>query len=76
MAAWQSARAATSSLFETMQQVAKQAIEVGENNLNIVATAASNTAQQATAQAARNHQAIARTSAAMSSWRLLMASGL
>ncbi|MGH8521484.1 MAG: phasin family protein [Cupriavidus necator] len=53
MAAWKSALAATTSLFETMQQTATQAVEVAESNLNVAATAASNAAQQATAQAAR-----------------------
>ncbi|QRQ85872.1 hypothetical protein [Cupriavidus oxalaticus] len=53
MAAWQSALTATTSLFETMQRAAKQAGEIAESNLNIAATAASDTAQQATAQATR-----------------------
>ncbi|MGH8790257.1 MAG: TIGR01841 family phasin [Cupriavidus necator] len=53
MTAWNSALATTTSLFETMQQTARQAVEVAESNLNIAATAASNAAQQATAQGAR-----------------------
>ncbi len=53
MAAWKSALAASTSLFEAMQQTATRAVEVAESNLNIAANAASNAAQQATAQAAR-----------------------
>ncbi len=53
MAAWKSALTATTSLFETMQRAAKQATDIAESNLNISATAASDEAQQATAQAAR-----------------------
>ncbi|WP_367395225.1 TIGR01841 family phasin [Cupriavidus sp. Agwp_2] len=52
-AAWKSALAATTGLFETMQQTATRAVEVAESNLNIAANAASNAAQQATAQASR-----------------------
>ncbi|MFS8980131.1 TIGR01841 family phasin [Cupriavidus necator] len=53
MAAWKSALAATTSLYEAMQQTATHAVEVAESNLNIAANAASNAAQQATGQAAR-----------------------
>ncbi|WP_454743452.1 phasin family protein [Cupriavidus necator] len=53
MAAWKSALATTTSLFEAMQQTATRAVEVAGSNPNIATTAASNAAQQATAQAAR-----------------------
>ncbi|WP_432263418.1 TIGR01841 family phasin [Cupriavidus sp. TMH.W2] len=53
IAAWQSAVSAATSLCDTMQQTAKQAIEITESNLDIAAAAASNAARQATAQATR-----------------------
>ncbi|WP_367395290.1 TIGR01841 family phasin [Cupriavidus sp. Agwp_2] len=53
MAAWKSALAATTGLFEAMQQTATRSAEVAESNLNTAANAASKAAQQATAQAAR-----------------------
>lgn len=53
MAAWQSAVSAATSLCDTMQQTARQAIEVTESNLDIAAAAASNAARQATVQTAR-----------------------
>lgn len=53
VAAWQSAVSAATSLCDTMQQSAKQAIEITESNLDIAAAAASNAARQATAQATR-----------------------
>ncbi|MFJ4292979.1 TIGR01841 family phasin [Cupriavidus sp. NPDC089707] len=53
VAAWQSAVSAATSLCDTVQQSARQAIEITESNLDIAAAAASNAARQATAQAAR-----------------------
>ncbi|MGH8789969.1 MAG: TIGR01841 family phasin [Cupriavidus necator] len=53
VAAWQSAVSATTTLCDTMQQTAKQAIEVAESNWSMAAAAASNSAQQATTLAAR-----------------------
>ncbi|WP_316157603.1 TIGR01841 family phasin [Cupriavidus sp. BIC8F] len=53
MAAWKSAMAATTSLFEAMQQTATRAVEVAESNLKVAGNAASNAAQQATGPAAR-----------------------
>lgn len=53
VAAWQSAVAATNTLYETMQQAAKQAVDITESNFNLAAAAASNAAQQTTAQATR-----------------------
>jgi phasin family protein len=51
--AWQSAVSAATSLCDTMQQTAKQAIEVAESNMDIAAAASSNAARQVTVQAAR-----------------------
>jgi ABC-type molybdate transport system substrate-binding protein len=44
---------AATSLCDTMQQTAKQAIEVAESNMDIAAAASSNAARQVTVQAAR-----------------------
>ena len=46
IAAWKSAIAATGTLVETLQKTSQQAVQVAENNLDAVATAASKTARR------------------------------
>ncbi|AGW95700.1 MULTISPECIES: TIGR01841 family phasin PhaP2 [Cupriavidus] len=51
LAAWQEAVKATTTLYESMQSTAKQAVEVAENSFNTAAAAASKGARHRTAQA-------------------------
>jgi phasin family protein len=53
LAAWKSALSAGATLFETMQQTSRQAMEAVENNRKTITAAASKSAQQAAAQTAR-----------------------
>ncbi|MCY1272150.1 phasin family protein [compost metagenome] len=51
LAAWQEAVKATTTLYESMQSTAKQAVEVAESSFNTVAAAASNGARHHAAKA-------------------------
>lgn len=51
LAAWQEAVKATTTLYESMQLTAKQALEVAENSINTATEAASNAARRRAAQA-------------------------
>ncbi len=53
LAAWQEAVKATTTLYESMQLTAKQALEVAENSINTATETASNGAPRRTAQASR-----------------------